>query len=78
MKILTKIVLIVAVIFFSTIDYNYQAIAFSGFENIQVYDIENGKKRPFPSAESFLKKGYSWNRIMVISEKEKYRTGEYL
>ena len=43
-----------------------------------VYLIENRKKRPFSSAESFLKKGYSWNRIMIISVKEKYRTGKYL
>ena len=43
-----------------------------------VYLLENKKKRPFSSAESFVKKGYSWNRIMIISKKEKYRTGEYL
>ena len=43
-----------------------------------VYLLENRKKRPFSSAESFLKKGYSWNRIMIISKKEKYRTGKYL
>ncbi len=43
-----------------------------------VYLIENRKKRPFSSAESFISKGYSWNRVMTISEKEKYRTGEYL
>ena len=43
-----------------------------------VYLLEDKKKRPFSSAESFVKKGYSWNRIMIISKKEKYRTGEYL
>lgn len=43
-----------------------------------VYLIENGKKRPFSSAESFLKRGYSWDRIITISTKEKYKNGEYL
>jgi hypothetical protein len=43
-----------------------------------VYLIENKKKRPFSSAESFIRKGYNWDRIITISKKEKYRTGEYL
>lgn len=43
-----------------------------------VYLLENKKKRPFSSAASFINKGYSWNRIMTISKKERYRTGEYL
>ncbi|MCK5466616.1 fibronectin type III domain-containing protein [Candidatus Parcubacteria bacterium] len=43
-----------------------------------VYLIENKKKRPFSSAESFVEKGYSWNRIMTVSKNEKYKTGKYL
>ncbi|MCK4891568.1 MAG: fibronectin type III domain-containing protein, partial [Candidatus Pacebacteria bacterium] len=43
-----------------------------------VYLIENRKKRPFSSAEVFIRKGYDWNRIITISKKEKYKTGEYL
>lgn len=43
-----------------------------------VYLLENKKKRPFSSAESFLKNGYSWDKIIVIPASEKYNTGEYL
>ena len=43
-----------------------------------VYLLENKKKRPFSSADSFIGKGYSWDRIITISKKEKYKTGEYL
>ncbi|MFZ2970291.1 MAG: fibronectin type III domain-containing protein [Minisyncoccia bacterium] len=43
-----------------------------------VYLLENGKKRPFSSAESFLRRGYDWSRIIIISSKEAYKTGEYL
>ena len=43
-----------------------------------VYLLENGRKRPFSSADSFIGKGYSWDRIITISKKEKYKTGEYL
>lgn len=43
-----------------------------------VYLLENGRKRPFSSAGSFVGKGYDWNRIITISKKEKYKTGEYL
>ena len=43
-----------------------------------VYLIENKKKRPFPSAESFVGNGYNWDRIVTISTKERYRMGEYL
>jgi hypothetical protein len=43
-----------------------------------VYLLENKKKRPFSSAESFIRNGYSWDRIIIISKKERYRTGEYL
>ena len=41
MKILTKIALVIAVIFFSA-GYGYQAMSFAEFKNIEVYDIENG------------------------------------
>ncbi|MCK5084486.1 MAG: hypothetical protein KAQ64_02430 [Candidatus Pacebacteria bacterium] len=43
-----------------------------------VYLIENRKKRPFSSAEAFIRNGYSWDRIITISRRENYRTGEYL
>ncbi len=43
-----------------------------------VYLIENRKKRPISSAESFIRNGYSWNKIITISTRERYRTGEYL
>lgn len=43
-----------------------------------VYLLESGKKRPFSSAESFLRRGYNWSRIIIISNKEVYKTGEYL
>jgi hypothetical protein len=43
-----------------------------------VYLLEGKKKRPFSSAESFLKNGYIWDRIITISDGEKYNAGEYL
>lgn len=43
-----------------------------------VYLIENGKKRPISSAETFTKMGFDWSRIITISKKETYKTGEYL
>ena len=43
-----------------------------------VYLLENKKKRSFSSAESFIRNGYSWDRIIIISKKERYRMGEYL
>lgn len=43
-----------------------------------VYLLENKKKRPFSSAESFVRNGYSWDRIIIIPKGEKYSTGEYL
>lgn len=43
-----------------------------------VYLIEDGKKRPFGSAEAFNKRGLRWDWIMTISDKEKYTTGDYI
>lgn len=43
-----------------------------------VYLLESGKKRPFSSADAFIRQGYSWDRIIIISKKETYKTGEYL
>ena len=43
-----------------------------------VYLLEGKKKRPFSSAESFVRKGYSWDRIITIPKSEKYKDGEYL
>jgi len=43
-----------------------------------VYLIENGKKRPFSSADAFIRQGYSWDRIIIIPKSEKYKDGEYL
>ncbi|NOQ68085.1 hypothetical protein GQ568_01435 [Patescibacteria group bacterium] len=43
-----------------------------------VYLIEDRKKRPFSSAEVFIRRGYDWNRIITISKNERYKTGEYL
>ena len=43
-----------------------------------VYLLENNKKRPFSSARAFLRRGYSWNKIIMVSKKEKYKTGDYL
>ena len=43
-----------------------------------VYLIENRKKRPISSAESFIRNGYNWDRIITVSTREKYRTGKYL
>ena len=43
-----------------------------------VYLIDNGKIRPFSSAEAFVKNGYSWDRIITIPKREKYKMGEYL
>jgi len=34
-----------------------------------VYLLENGKKRPFSSADSFVRKGHSWDRLITISKK---------
>jgi len=43
-----------------------------------VYLLENGKKRPFSSADSFIGKGFEWSRIITVPKKEIYKTGEYL
>jgi hypothetical protein len=43
-----------------------------------IYLLEGKKKRPFSSAESFLRKGYSWDKIIIIPVGERYNTGEYL
>ncbi len=43
-----------------------------------VYLLENKKKRPFSSEESFLKRGYGWDKIITIPASEKYKIGEYL
>ncbi|MDF1498494.1 MAG: fibronectin type III domain-containing protein [Patescibacteria group bacterium] len=43
-----------------------------------VYLIENRKKRPISSAESFVRNGFSWDRIITISTRERYRNGLYL
>lgn len=43
-----------------------------------VYVLEGKKKRPFSSAESFLRNGYGWDRIIIIPKSEKYKDGEYL
>jgi hypothetical protein len=34
-----------------------------------VYVIENGLKRPFDSADTFIKLGYKWENILVFSQK---------
>lgn len=46
--------------------------------SVAVYLLENGKKRPFSSAGAFIKRGYSWDRIIVVPKEERYRDGEYL
>ena len=38
--------------------------------NEKVYLIENGKKRWISTAEIFMRKGYDWKKIVIISEKE--------
>jgi len=39
-----------------------------GIHESQVYLIENGKKRPFPDADTFLSNGYNWDIIKPIPE----------
>lgn len=43
-----------------------------------VYLVEDGKKRPIGSPEAFNKRGLKWDWIMIIPDKEKYTTGDYL
>ena len=43
-----------------------------------VYLIESNTKRPIASAEVFAKNGYDWNRVITISDRETYSTGEYV
>jgi len=43
-----------------------------------VYLLENGKKRPISSADAFNRMGFDWSRIITISKREAYKTGEYL
>ena len=43
-----------------------------------VYLIEKGKIRPFSSAETFVRMGYDWNKIITISKRVRYKIGEYL
>lgn len=43
-----------------------------------VYLIEDGKKRPFGSAEAFNRRCLRWDWIMTVPDKERYTTGDYI
>ncbi len=43
-----------------------------------VYILEKNMKRPISSPEDFANRGFSWEKIITISNKEKYKTGEYM
>lgn len=47
-------------------------------DSAAVYLLENGKKRPISSANTFNRMGLDWSRIITISKREAYKTGEYL
>lgn len=47
-------------------------------DSAAVYLLENGKKRPISSADTFNRMGLDWSRIITISKREAYKTGEYL
>jgi len=46
----------------------------------RVYLLEEGKKRPFTSAEIFLARGYAWKNILELSADEivRYHTGAFM
>jgi len=41
-----------------------------GTRNSGIYLIENGKKRPFPNAETFISYSYKWVDVLVLREDE--------
>lgn len=43
-----------------------------------VYLLENGKKRPIASAETFVRNGFKWERVITIPKREFYTTGKYI
>jgi len=47
-------------------------------DSAAIYLIQNGKKCPIASAEVFLSNDFSWDRVITISSKEKYSTGDYI
>ena len=41
-----------------------------------IYLMEGGKKRPFFTEKAFTRKGYSFDDVIILSSKKKYRTGK--
>jgi len=43
-----------------------------------IYLIQGGRKCPIGSAEAFVRNRLDWDKVITISSKEKYKTGDYI